>query len=338
MYATYNGCSLYASTSGSDTNSGSYSSPFATPEKLSDSLTAAQPTGCLMGGTYNLVGGADGDQLKFDHSGSSSAPFTLEGYPGQTASLTNGQIYVPAGSDYITMTHLNINTTGIDAVGVQILGNNDSLLHSDITNGNTPGSCIILGSDVTGYVATATNALIEYDAIHQCGYNPGDPQEDHGVYVDNTSAATITNNILWGMPSGWGVQLYPGAESTQVTHNVIDDNRMGVIFGSNSSYTSSNNVVAQNLITNSTGQYGVQYWWGGTVGTGNQANSNCFYSNAGGDLETPYTGYTATGNLDANPSYVNESAHTVAGYELASGSSCLSVIGYDPAALIANTP
>src|SRR5918997_3911694 len=44
-------CDRYAAQTGSDSNSGTYSAPYKTAEKLVRSLSAGQ-TGCLRGGTY----------------------------------------------------------------------------------------------------------------------------------------------------------------------------------------------------------------------------------------------------------------------------------------------
>jgi hypothetical protein len=322
-------CALVASSTGSDSNSGSPSSPFQTPQKLVDSLQAGQ-TGCLMGGTYDLAGGSSGSQLKFGHGGSSGAPLTLQSYPGQMATLIDGPVYVPHGSDYVDISNLTIDTQGVGEVGIQIMGANDQLTDNDITNQNTKGSCIILGSD-TGY-GQAVNPLVADNVVHQCGYFPTDPFEDHGVYDDNTTGAVITNNIFWGMPYGWGVQLYPDAQGTQVTHNVIDNNGNGVVVGGNALSASSNNTIANNVISNSSNEYNIQYWWGGAVGTGNVANANCVYNGNQGNLESPSTGLTFAGNVTADPQYTDAASHS---YVLQSGSPCLSVVGYDAAAAIA---
>lgn len=326
-------CAFVASPTGSDRHAGSVSSPFRTPQKVVDSLQAGQ-TGCLMGGTYDLAGGTSGSQLRFNHGGSSGAPVTLESYPGQMATLIAGPVYVPQGSDYVDITNLGINTYATNQVGVQIMGAYDQVTNDNITNLNTRYSCIILGSD-QGY-GQAAYPLVANNVIHQCGYNPSDPQEDHGVYDDNTIGAVITNNIFWGMPYGWGIQLYPNAQGTQVTHNVIDNNGNGVVFGGNTASASSNNTVAENIISNSSRQYNIQSWWGGAVGTGNVANNNCVFNGRRANIQSPATGFTASNNVTANPGYTNPGAHI---YTLQPGSPCLAVVLYDTAAAVApSTP
>ena len=326
-------CALFASPSGSDSHLGTISSPFRTPQKLVNSLQPGQ-TGCLMGGTYSLAGGTSGSQLKFNHGGSSGAPVTLESYPGQMATLTGAPVYVPYGSNYVDITDLSIDTYAVNQVGVQIMGAYDQVTSDNITNQNTRYSCVILGSN-TGY-GQAAYPLVANNVIHQCGYYPSDPFEDHGIYDDSSVGAVITNNIFWGMPYGWGVQLYSNAQGTQVTHNVIDDNGNGIVFGGDTGWASSNNTVAENIISNSSNEYNIQSWWGGAVGTGNLAENNCVYNGKRGNIQSPATGFTASNNLTANPEYTNPGSHV---YTLQPGSPCLAVVGYDTAALIgAGTP
>ena len=319
-------CSLYASPSGSDGASGSLSSPFRSAQHLADSLQAGQ-TGCLLGGTYSTGSTA----VKFNHGGTAGSPITLTSYPGQTATLTGGIVYVPQGSDYVTLTGLHIdgaaattqNTIQIDAAHI-------SVTDSDITNENLARSCFILGSD-TGYGA-ATVPLVQGNVIHECGHVA--PNQDHGINIDNVTGATITDNIFWGIRNGWAVHAYPDAQNTQITHNVMDGNGGGIIFGGNIYSTSSDNVAQYNVITNSTRFFGVESWWGGEVGSGNLATNNCLYNNRLGDLELPGIGYSESANQHSDPQYVNASAFTVDGYKLSSSSPCLAVVGQDIAAVL----
>jgi hypothetical protein len=298
---------------------GSRANPFTTAQALIDALLPGQ-TGCLRGGTYDLNG-----ELRFSNGGSPGAPITLEGYPGETARLEGGPVYIPSGSNDVAITHVHIDTTGVGQVGIQIMSADDELTHDNITNGNTPGSCVILGSD-TGW-GQATDTLIANDVVHQCGYNPGDPFEDHGIYDDNTVGVTIADNTFWGIPYGWGVQLYPNAHGTQVTHNVINNRGQGVVIGGNSSYASSDNVVAYNVISTTFGGYALRSWWGGAVGASNLAERNCLYSPRALVIARPTLGFSAVGNVIARPRYADPAKHN---FLLSPRSTCRSVVGYGP--------
>jgi hypothetical protein len=314
-------CTLYASPSGSDSAAGTLASPLQTPQKLVDSLQAGQ-TGCLRAGTYNQT------ELTFSHAGRAGAPVTLMSYPGETATLSGGFIYVPQGSDYVTIANLHIDSSATAQVGVQLMAANDSLTGDDITNGQAHDSCIILGSNV-GW-GQAVNTTIANNVIHQCG-NTADGNQDHGIYADNSVNATIDNNVIWGA-AAYAIHLYQNSQGSQITHNVIVGNGYGVIFAGSGQHNSSGNVVADNIIANSTAGYDVSSYWGGTVGTGNTLKGNCLAGGHLGQITTVRTGFAASGNVSATPGFVNAAAHN---YRLSTGSPCLSVVGYDTAARIA---
>jgi parallel beta-helix repeat protein len=322
-------CSLYASPSGSDSHSGSSSKPFQTVQKLVNSL-AAGDTGCLMTGTYN-----SGSGLTFGHGGSAGEPITLSSAPGQTATLDGGYVYMPTKSNYVTLENLYINGAGTTQVSIQIFGSNDSLIADDITNDEQHTSCIIMGS--SGDTPYPTDTLIAANVIHQCG-NPADGNQDHGIYFSQSVDATVTNNIIWGS-AAFGFQLYPDSIDNTITHNVIDDNGYGAIFAGNDgaeNTVSDGNTVEYNIISNSTAGYNVSSS-GDASATSNVFNDNCTYA-GGGDGEdiSNSGGFTTTGNISgSDPLFVNEAAHTIAGYELQPGSPCLAVVGYDTAALLA---
>lgn len=317
------GCDLYAAPKGISRllglALGSRANPFTTVQALIDAVLPGQ-TGCLRGGTYDIPG-----ELRFSHAGRPDARITLAGYPGETATLRGGPLYVPSGSNDVTITHLHIDTKGAGQVGVQIMSADDELTNDNITNENTPGSCVILGSD-TGW-GQARNTLVADNVVHQCGYNPADPFEDHGIYDDNTVDATITRNIFWGMPYGWGVQLYPNAQGTQVTHNVINNRGQGVVIGGDSTYTSSGNVIAYNVITTTIRGYDIESWWGGAVGASNIAVRNCLYNPHSLVIQQPSLGLSAADNMIAKPRYANAAKDN---YLLSPRSPCIPVVGYEP--------
>jgi hypothetical protein len=284
-------------------------------QSLVDSLHAGQ-TGCLLSGSYGLSG-----ELRIGRGGRKGLTLTLRSAPGAFVRLIGGPIEVAHTANHVTIAGLHIDTRGSGQVGVQILGADDALIGDDITNENTPYSCIILGSD-TGY-GRAVRPLVASDVVHQCGYNPSDPYEDHGIYVDNSVGARITGNRIWGMPYGWGVQLYPDAQHSQVTHNVIVGNGQGVVIGGNSHSASSYNTVAYNVIGDSFRQHDLQSWWGGRIGTGNVARRNCVYSAREGAIERPAIGFVARENVVANPGFAHAADHD---YALSPKSRCMRVV------------
>jgi hypothetical protein len=308
-------CSLYASPSGSDSSGdGSQSAPFQTAQHLVDVLAAGQ-TGCLRSGIYRQSPG-----LTLARGGSAGAPITLSSAPGQTATLAGGYVYVPTGSDHVTLENLNIDGSATTQVSVQIFGSQVSLIGNDITNDAQHNSCIIMG--FPGATPYPTDTVIEGNVIHQCG-SAADGNQDHAIYFSESVNATVTNNVIWGT-AAFALHIYPNAQGSQVTHNVIDANGYGAIFAGSAESTSNQNNVSYNVITNSSVGMGVQQSWGGKVGTGNTFAHNCLSNNSGGNIETP-DGYSISGNVTAAPGYANASAHN---YSLQTSSPCLAVVGY----------
>jgi hypothetical protein len=326
-------CSLYSSPSGSDASGdGSQANPFQSAQQLINSLTPGQ-TGCLTSGTYNVSGA-----LRFNSGGTAGAPITLSSAPGQTATIAGGYVYTPIGSDYVTIENLDINGAGTTQNSIQIFGSHDALINNDITNNAQHNSCIIMG--YPGMTPYPVGTLIEDNVIHQCG-NTADGNKDHAIYFSQSIGATVTNNVIWGA-AAFALHIYPNAINNTITHNVIDGNGYGVIFGGDDgaeNTVSDGNTVAYNVIANSTAGYNVSSS-GDASATSNVFTHNCTYNStaAGGDGNdiTNAGGFTTSANVTGgSPQFANAAAHTVAGYELQSGSPCLAAVGYDTAAALA---
>lgn len=315
-------CTLYAAPGGHRHRRrgrrGRLDHPFRTVQALLNALRPGS-VGCLLGGIYRVRG-----QLRVNRGGRRGRWITLTSAPGQSATLVGGVVNIPPGSNYVALTHLRINTRGVDGIGIQLMGNHDTLASSNITNHNSRGSCIVVG-----YTSPAKDVAIVNNVIHQCGHNPGDPHEDHGVYVDYAIDAVIANNVFWGIPDGWGVQMYPEAIGTQVVHNVIDDNGEGVVFAGDGSSASSGNVVAYNIITSTARGYDVSSSWDGPVGRGNVARENCLSGGRERALQRPSRGFSTSHNRLVSPAFVAAKRHD---YRLQPDSPCLAVVGYDAAA------
>ncbi len=320
--ATPVSCSLYASPSGSDSSGdGSQTNPFYTAQHLVSALTPGQ-TGCLTAGTYT-----DSPGLSFEHGGSAGSPITLASVPGQTATLAGGYVYVPTRSNHVILENLNIDGSATTQVSVQIFGSDVSLIGNDITNHAQHNSCIIMG--YPGDTPYPTNTLIENNVIHQCG-NRADGNQDHAIYFSQSVDATVTNNVIWGT-AAFALHLYPNAQGNQITHNVIDANGYGAIFGGNSDSTSNDNNVSYNVITDSGAGFNVQSTWVGAVGSGNVLQGNCMSNQRRRDIQRPTTGFTAVGNIFARPRFANPAGHD---FSLRAGSRCLGVIGADSERLL----
>lgn len=289
---------------------------------LVDSLRPGE-TGCLRGGTYT------GDVTP-SVSGSPGAPITLASYPGQRATIV-GILWIPVRSDYITVANLNIVGTSEQSISVQLFGDHATLVHDDITNNHQSGSCITIGDYGGRWAAMVDDTTIEANSIHDCGMASDGPY-DHGIYIAGSEGAVISDNLIWGIRDGWGIQLWTSSQHSLIEHNVLDDAYSGgmVIAGADISNTfqpSSNNTIKYNIITwPQTGYAVTGYWQNSATGTGNTVTSNCLYGAPSGALDTTDGGFTHTANTIANPQYINRAAHN---YALQPNSPCLPTIGYD---------
>ena len=122
-----------------------------TAQQLLDSLRPGE-TGCLHGGTY----GSSWDNVLYPRRGGEpGAPLTLRSYPGERARLV-GIIDIPHGSDYITLSGLDIEGTAEDGANtIKIYSRGVVLEESDITNAWRGRSCLILGNNEGGGQAVA---------------------------------------------------------------------------------------------------------------------------------------------------------------------------------------
>lgn len=299
-------CTKVASPNGSDSNSGSPSSPFRTAQALLSNLSAGQ-VGCLTSGATFVQ-----DVARVNVSGTSGAPITITSTGSSPATL-KGRLYIPSGANYITVTNLILdgrNNSQLPSPAVN--GDHAVFRYDEITNYHT-SICFQLGNPGWG---SPHGTVIDSSRVHDCGRLPSNNTE-HGLYVETAYSTQITNNYIY-KNADRGVQLYPNAQGTQVMYNVIDSNGEGVIFSGDGSSTSANNYVAHNVISNSKNRYNVESWWPGQTGSGNIVELNCLWHGAQGDVQTP-KGFVSRNNTTAHPSFVSLSG---ADYRLSSGSSC----------------
>ena len=63
------------------------------------------------------------------------------------------------------------------------------------------------------------NVLITGNRIHDCGRLPA-TNHDHGIYISNAVGTVVRSNWIYSNADR-GVQLYPNADDSIVTRNVI---------------------------------------------------------------------------------------------------------------------
>ena len=202
---------------------------------------------------------------------------------------------------------------------------------NDITNHHTE-ICVLVGSSDSW--GRAHRTLIEGNRIHACGELPS-TNMDHGIYLAASDDAVVRDNLIYDNADR-GIQLYPDAQGTSVTGNVIDGNGEGVIFAGDDTTESSNNVVENNVITNSKIRDNVDSHWPGRVGTGNLVRNNCIGGGAyddgsGGIIKGSNVGFTTGDNLLKAPAFTNA---PTGDFSLPASNPCASIL----AGAIAKSP
>jgi hypothetical protein len=311
-------CTRVAAPGGSNSAAGTESAPFATAQRLVDSLGPGD-VGCLRQGTYS-------ENVTVNHGGSSdSSRVVIKSYDGERATVS-GRLYVPDRANYVTIEQLNLDGHNAPACSsgstcTQLPSptvNGDHIIFQDneVTNRHV-GICFNLGA--AGY-GRAVADVIQRNRIHDCGRIPSS-NHDHGIYLAYSDGTKVLDNVIYDNADR-GVQLYPDAQGTLIKGNVIDGNGEGVIFSGAGGTASNNNVVENNVITNSTIRHDVESWYPDIVGTGNVVRNNCVHGGAGGAFGSAY-GFQIQDNLKVDPSYVDRAAKD---FRLAADSPCAGVL------------
>jgi parallel beta-helix repeat protein len=317
--AAAQGCDKVASPSGDDAAAGTDSAPLRTAQALADSLAPGE-TGCLHAGTYF-------EDLRVNHGGNAGAPIVIQSYPGERARVV-GRLYVPRGSDYVTVANLDLDGTNLQGTNADDLPSPtvDSAYATfqgdDVTNDHT-NICFNLGNSSYG---RAEHTLIQGDRIHDCGVLPAQ-NHHHGIYVSNADDTQILNNVIYDNADR-GIQLYPDAQRTTIKGNVIDGNGEGIIFSGDGGVSSNDNVVENNVITNSTLRNNVESYYpdGNPIGSGNLVQDNCIYGGArdsGDGAIGDGVGYSVSATIHANPQYANRAGKD---FQLAPTSPCAALL------------
>lgn len=284
-------CDRYASPRGSDRWPGTERRPFKTVRRLVSRLRVGQ-IGCLEPGATFV------EDVTIRRGGSAGLPITLTS-PSRPAATIRGRLYIADSANHMVFANLVLDGRNSENLASPTVNGDDILFdHDEVTNAHT-AICFLLGSRRYGQ---AVDVVIRASAIHDCGALPANNRE-HGIYVEWADRTVITGNAIT-RNADRGVQLFPDAQHSTVTHNFIVANGEGVIVSGDSDAASSDNVVAFNVITDSTIRHDVEEWWPGPVGARNEVVSNCV--GGPGSIQQPARGYVARDNV-----VVTESVRTM---------------------------
>jgi parallel beta-helix repeat protein len=284
--------------------------PGATQE-LVNSLSPGQ-TGCLHAGLYE-------GNVKVSQPG-----ITLTRYAGEKATV-KGRFWVAEGADNVTVEGLYLDGTNPNILpSPTINADGATFRRNDVTNYNH-SICFSLGHPDWG---RANNTTIEFNRIHNCGRLPA-TNHDHGIYVTTATNTLIRGNWIYDNADR-GIQLYPDAQNTTITGNVIDGNGQGIIFSGEFGVASNGNLVANNVIANSKLRNNVESWYppGNPIGRDNVVRDNCVkggaYDEGNGGIGDQW-GFKVEETVLTKPTYVNRSAKD---FRVASGTPCRGLLAF----------
>jgi hypothetical protein len=256
--------------------------------------------------------GTFAENLSIRIGGQKGKPITLRTAPKARAILC-GYVEVADSASYVTLSKVTIDGSCSTQNVLQIWGDHFTLQDSEVNGGHTSTiqDCVFLGDPEYG---RALDPVIDHNRIHDCGTSG----HGHGFYVADALSAVITNNYIYDN-AGFGIQLYPRGQQSQIVGNVIDGNGRGsLIFGGEDRSPSSGNIVAYNILSNPAAGYNLMESWGGPVGSANLAKRNCLWPQGRG-FANDHEGFEARANVVADPRFYNRSARD---FRLRSGSPC----------------
>jgi hypothetical protein len=300
-------CDRYAAPNGSRRGRGTRGRPYGSLRRLVRGLRRGE-VGCLMAGRYRHRG-----VVSMRRAGTTLRPL------GKAHVTIDGAIWVLSRARGARITGLSLTSHDpVYSIPIKIQADDVSLDRNDITAARNI-SCVLIGSD-----RKVARTVVELNRIHRCGRTG---KLSHLLYVVHTQGAVIRDNLLLDNRGGWAVHLYPDADGTLVEGNVIDSNKGGVIFAGEGGSTSDQNVVRENVITNSAPRWNIESSWsGGPQGQGNLAERNCLFSAGPGSPSGIgfVNGFKQSGNVVARgPVYVDRRAGD---YRLRGGSRCAAVL------------
>jgi parallel beta-helix repeat protein len=231
--------------------------------------------------------------------------------PGERATIA-GRLTVSEDADYVTFEQLELD--GRDAPACDpgatcdqlpsptVNGDHVTFQDNEVTNHHV-AICFNLGHP--GY-GRPQGVVIQRNRIHDCGRLNPVSNHDHGIYVAYADNTKILSNVIYDNADR-GIQLYPDAQHTLMRGNIIDGNGEGVIFSGAGSDTSNDNVLENNVITNSRIRHDVETWYPDGPGHGNVVRNNCVFGGKQGEI-ADQRGYDVFANLKVDPQYADRGA------------------------------
>lgn len=247
---------------------------------------------------------------------------TLTTKPGGGRATLVGRLWLPDRADDVTVSYLRLYGKNRRRQASPTVNASRAVFSNNVVTNNHTGICFLLGN--AGY-GRARGTVIAGNRIHDCGKVPATNRQ-HGIYLAHTRNTSIRRNWIYDNADR-GIQLFPDAEGTTISGNVIAGNGQGIIFSGDSDDRSDRNLVIGNVISHSRIRYNVEAHWPGPVGSGNRVRANCLWASRWpgrsrprrSGIESPRVGFRASDNVVAKPRYASRRGDD---FRLTAGSRC----------------
>ena len=306
----------YVSPTGSDTGDGSSSRPWAT---IQHADTVVRP-----GDTVTVLDGAYKGDVTLASSGTAGHPITYKAKNKWQAKLVgtgtgDGSAVVRLGGGYTTIEGFDI--TGSDANGIilaytgtaasfnRAIGN---YVHDMITPCDSNSGTAIETGGGDNYAGITHNDMIGNLIVNITPYHgcPGGHQAS-GLYAE-IPYSVIANNIV--INAGYAIQSWHAASHVIIFGNTLVNNLRPITVGAGDAPGGKVNdysLVQNNIIYNSTSTAIAET---GTTGFNNRYVNNLIYR---GDTSIRLNnGLHATGTINADPKFVNDTGTAAGNYRL----------------------
>jgi parallel beta-helix repeat protein len=268
----------------------------------------------------SIAGGTSAAHIRYISDVKWGAKIT-GGYDRAAFRVNSGPYVDVIGFDVSNVT----GTQGIEmyASGGSILGN---LVHN--VAGSSAG-----GAGIHTYPQSTVDVQILGNVVHDIGnyLNPNNWQVTHGIYIESTRAV-VEDNLVY-RNEAWGIHMFHTPNNDTVTNNTVFENGWGgiIVSGTSAQYTGGSGVddyttVSNNIIMNNGWHGGTGR--GGIVEEGSTGPHNVYYNNllwnnqfqgSTGSQINIQTG-VASGNIVANPQFVNYQSDGSGNYQLSASS------------------
>ena len=306
----------YVGSTGNDTNEGSVSRPWATIQHA-DAVAKPGDTVIVLDGTYR------GDVV-LASSGTPGQPITYKAQNKWSAKLVGtgsgaGSTVIGVNGGYIVIQDFDI--TGSNANGIilaysgSIANHNQAIgnyVHDMIVPCNSDSGTAIETGGGDNYSGISHNDMIGNLVVNITPYGgcPGGHQAS-GLFAE-TPYSVIADNIV--INAGYGIQSWHAASNVAIVGNTLVNNLRSITVGAGDSphgITNDYSLVQHNIVYNSASTAIAET---GKTGSHNKYIDNLVY---GGDINIRLkNGLQATGTINADPKFINNTGTAAGNYGL----------------------